>query len=139
MTFSSTRFVLLDLDGTLVDSVEPMRKWARSLCASYELPAGGAEWIMDQRDSYAPWQAFVGAAAEHLGFPEAAAEWTDHLLKNYPRLFTLEPAAAERLESLRAEGWKLAIVTNGGTNLQSAKIEQVRLHDYVDVICISEA
>lgn len=139
MALPSTRFVLLDLDGTLVDSVEPMRRWARALCARYELPPGGAEWIIGQWDSYATWQSFVGAAAEHLGYPEAAMEWTDHLLEHYPREFVLEPAAAERLAALRAAGWKLGIVTNGGTSMQAAKINQVRLHDYVDVVCISEA
>jgi len=130
---------MLDLDGTLVDSVGPLCKWAQRLCAEYGLPAGTAEWVIEQRDSYATWQTFVGAAAEYVGRPEKSAEWRDHLVRNYPHEFTLAPDTAERLTSLRAAGWKLAIVTNGSIGMQTAKIDQVGLHDYVDAICISEA
>ena len=139
MNSTPARFALLDLDGTLVDSTRPMLKWARSLCARYGLPPGGAEWIMAQRDSYSTWQTFVGAAAVHLGHPGAATEWSEDLIENYPREFTLDPAVAERLQALRDAGWKLAIVTNGGTGMQTAKIDQVRLHELVDVVCISES
>lgn len=139
MTSAPTRFAMLDLDGTLVDSLGPMRKWAQRLCAEYELPAGTAEWVIDQRDCHATWQTFVGAAADHVGRPEKATEWCDHLVRTYPQEFTLDVATAERLTSLRAAGWKLAIVTNGGTGMQTAKIDQVGLRDFVDAICISEA
>jgi FMN phosphatase YigB (HAD superfamily) len=139
MNSTEARFALFDLDGTLVDSTGPMRSWARSLCARYELPADGADWIMSQWGVYYTWQDFTEAAARHLGHAHAAAEWTEDLLANYPLSFALDPATAERLVALRAEGWKLGIVTNGDTTLQTAKIDQVRLHSYVDVICISEA
>lgn len=139
MTSTATRFAMLDLDGTLVDSIGAMRKWAEGLCADYELPAETTDWLIDRRDSYSTWQSFIGAVSEHLGQPEKTQEWCDHLLSNYPHKFVLDPATAERLTSLRAAGWKLAIVTNGSVTLQSAKIGQVRLEDYVDVVCISEA
>jgi HAD superfamily hydrolase (TIGR01509 family) len=139
MNPAPARFAMLDLDGTLVDSVGPLRKWAQRLCAEYGLPAGTAEWVIEQRDSYASWQTFVGAAADYVGRPEESAEWRDHLVRNYPHEFTLDPDTAERLTSLRTAGWKLAIVTNGGVGMQTAKIGQVGLHDYVDAICISEA
>lgn len=139
MNTTAARFALFDLDGTLVDSTTPMRGWVQSLCARYGLPADGAEWIMDNRDACSTWQEFASSAAHHLGHPGSAAEWTADLLANYPREFVLGPETAERLEALRAEGWKLGIVTNGGTTMQAAKIEQVRLHAYVDVICISES
>jgi len=138
MNSTPERFALFDLDDTLVDSAMPMRSWAQSLCARYGLPADGAEWIMANRKACSTWQEFAGSAAHHLGRPDAAEEWTADLLANYPREFVLDPGAAERLEALRAAGWKLGIVTNGGTTMQAAKIEQVRLHAYVDVICVSE-
>jgi len=139
MDSTAARFALFDLDGTLVDSIAPLRAWARSLCDRYGLPEGGADWIIGNRDAHPTWQGFAGAAARHLGHADSAELWTNDLLANYPREFVLDPLAAERLEALRAEGWKLGIVTNGGTTMQAAKIDQVRLHTYVDVICVSEA
>lgn len=136
---SADRFALFDLDGTLVDSATPLRIWAGTLCTEYDLPVDAVEWSMSHRDTYPAWQQFVGGLAGYVGRPEYAEEWCEHLLANHPLGFTLDPAAAERLESLRAEGWKLGIVTNGGTGLQTAKINQVRLPSYIDVICISEA
>jgi FMN phosphatase YigB (HAD superfamily) len=136
---SPDRFALFDLDGTLVDSATPLRAWAERLCADYEMPADDIEWIMDHRHLFPTWQQFVGAVAGHLGRPESAGEWSEHLLAHYPPGFVLDPAAAERLESLRARGWRLGIVTNGETRLQTAKMDQVRLQSYVDVVCISEA
>jgi FMN phosphatase YigB (HAD superfamily) len=139
MDSGTTRFALFDLDDTLVDSTVPMRAWARSLCERYELPEDSSEWIMKNWRICSTWQDFTSMAAHRLGRAEAAAEWTDDLLANYPLEFVLDPSAAERLEALRADGWKLGIVTNGGTTLQAAKINQVGLGSYVDAICVSEA
>jgi len=138
MDSGTARFALFDLDDTLVDSTVPMRAWARSLCARYGLPGDSTEWIMKNWRICSTWQDFTGMAARHLGHADAAEEWTADLLANYPLEFVLDPAAAERLEALRADGWKLGIVTNGGTTLQAAKIDQVGLGSYVDAICVSE-
>ena len=43
------------------------------------------------------------------------------------------------LSTLRASGWRLAVVTNGGTEVQTAKIRQVSLERLVDDWTISEA
>ncbi|WP_368502643.1 HAD family hydrolase (plasmid) [Alkalihalophilus sp. As8PL] len=44
----------------------------------------------------------------------------------------------ELLQYLKQSQLKLGIVTNGGTEIQSKKIQQLNLHEYVDVILISE-
>lgn len=139
MTKGATRFAMLDLDGTLVDSVAALRRWAHRLCTDYGLPQETAEWLIEQRDLYDSWQTFAAAAADHVGRPEHTMEWKEHLLQHYPNEIVLEPATAQRLGALREAGWKLAVVTNGSVAMQSAKIEQVQLADYVDVVCISEA
>ena len=78
MTSTATRYAMLDLDGTLVDSIGAMRKWAEGLCTDYQLPSETTDWLIDRRDSYSTWQSFIGAVSEHLGQPEKMKWDTPH-------------------------------------------------------------
>jgi len=139
VSLDATPFALLDLDDTLVDSAPPMRAWALDLCARYGLPESGAQRFLSARKDYPTWRAFVAEVARSFGLAAEADAWSADLLADYPRRFVLEPEVARRLGSLRAAGWRLGIVTNGETDLQSAKIHHTALVSYVDAVCISEA
>ena len=43
----------------------------------------------------------------------------------------------DRLRALRADGWKIAVVTNGDHHGQAGKIEQLGLARHLDACCIS--
>jgi HAD superfamily hydrolase (TIGR01549 family) len=55
---------------------------------------------------------------------------------DYPRYFEPDPDVRAALTALRADGWKIGIVTNGPTS-QNAKVANLRLGDLVDGVCVS--
>lgn len=57
---------------------------------------------------------------------------------HYPHFARLSIGALEMLVALRARGFKTAIISNGHTKVQSAKIEITKLKNAVDLVVISE-
>jgi putative hydrolase of the HAD superfamily len=58
--------------------------------------------------------------------------------ETYPRLVAPpEAEALALLEELRADGWKIAVVTNGSAS-QQLKLDAAGLTDLVDACCISD-
>jgi putative hydrolase of the HAD superfamily len=76
---------------------------------------------------------------ERLALPASAVE----LLRDYRRV-TLEgfppidPAVRQRLASMRALGWKLAVVTNGEAGVQEATARRVGVDSLVDACVVSD-
>jgi putative hydrolase of the HAD superfamily len=51
----------------------------------------------------------------------------------------LEPAVHEMLRTIRRDGWRLAIVTNGPPAIQERKVEALGLATLVDHVCYADA
>lgn len=140
------RAILFDLDGTLFDR-----------------DASFLELILEQYQCFGadlghiPREVYVQRAVEldahgyverrvvysdlvrEFGLPETLAEQlTGHFREEYHsfcRCFSEVPSA---LASLRANGMKLGIITNGSVGMQERKIHQLGLAELLDEVLISE-
>ncbi|WP_295700298.1 HAD family hydrolase [Lapillicoccus sp.] len=130
--------LVCDLDDTLVDRVRVFAAWAGELARRHQLGAETHEWLVmiDERGS-APREEFWSAVRERFNLPaevgDLVAEWIASFPDRYPR----EPPVLEELISLRDEGWTLAIVTNGGADVQARKLAASGLDQIAHVVCIS--
>ena len=138
--------VLVDLDGTLTDRRLSIESYAddfldhfRSQLAPVTQAQLAATLIDCDGDGY---------DAERFEKMRARIEWedtpavesiTDHWSRRFSANAAARPGALATLQNLRQRGCKLAIVTNGGTVAQRAKIAALELESMVDSIVISEA
>lgn len=131
----------VDLDGTLVDRDDAVRRWAERFADDRGLDPSMADAIV---------------AADGRGLrpkPEVRTDLT-RLLDLSPQesekiisvvragvVEHLSPAAGaiDGLDRMRQAGWDIVIVTNGATLQQQRKIDKLGLADLVDAWIISEA
>lgn len=130
--------VMVDLDNTLSDRVSAVSAWVDEFIAENELPGEARQWILDRdRDGYADRREVFDAVAVRY----ALSESVDSLLATYQRrvveLSTPTQGAISCLRDLRAEGFMVAIVSNGSTAQQHGKIDALGLRDLVDAVIVS--
>ena len=137
---SRIRFALFDLDDTLVDTAAALRAWAVDFVHEHRLGDDAVDDVVERRfHACANWPEFTEQVRDWYGITTSPDELYTRMLAEYPAKFTLDPLVAEGLERLRANGWRLGIVTNGITEIQHAKIDRVDLRAFVDFVITSEA
>ncbi|MFD5952007.1 HAD family hydrolase [Streptomyces collinus] len=132
--------LLLDLDNTLVDRDAAFRAAVGDFLADHELPQSDLAWVM------------AIDASGYTARVEVAAALTDRYRDVVPTAairVLLDNGAADRvvlahsardaLGKATAKGWTCAIVTNGRTTQQEAKIRKAGLDQLVHGWVISEA
>lgn len=156
--------VILDLDDTLVSSYRrPDLAW-RAVCEDFRIEfgsvtvseaatvleaAGRAVWDVPLRHAMGradPQKARriivedgfsrLRRAGRPTPSPEAGVRLADAFSRHREERAALEPGALEMLASLKAAGYRLALLTNGQGPLQRAKIERFGLAGYFDHIQI---
>jgi putative hydrolase of the HAD superfamily len=150
------RAILFDLDDTLIDHSGSLEKcWQVAANRAAEIFAGlDVDRFLEVKDRAAQdyWSAnhregrldlrmgrrrVVALTLEELGLDSGrAAEIADLLHVCREGSYELIPDAIETLERLRAEGIKLALVTNGESLLQRSKLERFELARHFDHIQI---
>ena len=130
---------IFDLDNTLVDRAGAFRHWAAEFVARHRLDPAEQRWLVDADEGgFVPRPAFVSALRERYrltGSPEALlADFRARLVTQLPP----DPRVLAALGHLRAEGWRVAIATNGTVPQQRAKIRRASLADSVDAVVISD-
>jgi putative hydrolase of the HAD superfamily len=129
--------VLFDLDNTLADREAAFRRWAEPFAAEDDLEASSVEFLCaGDGDGYVPRDELFASLRERFGVTASVEELVTRYRADYPRHFEPEPDVRAAFTALRADGWKIGIVTNGPTS-QNAKIASLRLDDLVDGICVS--
>lgn len=138
---------LFDLDGTLFDRDAALRAFAAAQHARFR-----AAWPNVSQEYY---------VAHLLALDQRGAVWKDRvyqalvqetgangvtwgeLLADYEAGFPAHgqafPFAREVLATLRERGFRLALITNGLTRLQSRVLRALALEDYFEAVLISEA
>ncbi|WP_310584159.1 HAD family hydrolase [Deinococcus sp.] len=135
VTFSA---VLFDLDGTLYDRAETVRRYLAGHVRRFDLPEGYAErWtVLDD----------LGYHSKPEVFPQLVAEFG---LKHDPQVLLqdfgdhawadcqLMPHSHEVLAELRQCGLKLGLVTNGWSEKQRQCMAGLGLADAFDTVIVS--
>jgi len=131
-------FVMIDLDNTLADRDRAVRAWIREFCTRHDLDDDAAPWLHEaDNDGYSPRHQVLEAARRRFRLPDPV----DVLLADYQQraveLVQPTDGALQCLIDLRRTGWTIAIVSNGSSKQQHAKIKRLGLDALVDVVCIS--
>ena len=149
--------ILFDLDDTLLDMWTAMQSSWEDICADVApgLGCDAASLRETIRRESALFWADEGAVAEYrvkplesrtivvrlsllsMGLDESdAEEIAGRSLRGYLERVAPFPDAIETLESLRSQGYRLGMVTNGSSDTQREKIGRWQLEPYFDEIVI---
>jgi putative hydrolase of the HAD superfamily len=131
--------LMLDLDNTLVDRNAAFRLVVVDLLAEHGLPLAEADWVMAvDRDGFAPREEVLRAMTARFGASLPEDRIRDLLDGGAASRVELDQPTRSALEAARADGWRLAIVTNGRVLQQEKKIRRTGLDALVDGWVVSE-
>jgi HAD superfamily hydrolase (TIGR01549 family) len=133
-----TRFALFDLDNTLADQEAALERWARDFIERRDLDPASVDWFLVKRAGMPSWEEFIRQIKIHFHLPDDADRLLHESVAHYVRFFALDPAVADGLRLLREQGWKLGVVTNGTTAVQTAKVDRLELWSFVDAVVVSQ-
>lgn len=124
-----------DLDNTLIDRAASFLRWATGFASSHGLEPAQVTWLVDaDGDGFVPRAKFLGAIRDRFAVDLPLTSYQAGIVE----MVALDPAVPVALDGLRAAGWRVAVVTNGQTHQQSAKIRRTGLDAHVDAVAISE-
>lgn len=130
--------VMLDLDNTLLDRQAAVAAWIEEFTSEQALPLGAPDWILARdRDGYADRTTFFEAIRMKFGLDPPIDTLLAAYQKRVVELSGLTPGAQQCLRLLRSAGYRLAIVSNGSSAQQHAKIEALGLRSLVDAVIVS--
>ena len=134
------RLALFDLDDTLIDLGAAFDLFAAELIDRYGLGADALDWLRHTgRSGYRPRPELFGEARQRFRLPESVEELLHLYRRRMPELAVCRKEVLTGLAELRADGWRVAIVTNGDGDSQKAKIDRTGLGTIVDAVCVSGA
>lgn len=129
---------MLDLDNTLADRSGAVSAWIDEFCAERELGAEAAAWLHESdQDGYADRATVFAEIRRRFGLPEPVERLLGDYRRRVVELVRPVDGAVECLTQLRSRGCRLAIVSNGSSGQQHAKIDQLGLRDLVDAVIVS--
>ncbi|MFC8448785.1 HAD family hydrolase [Kitasatospora sp. NPDC057223] len=131
------KFAIFDLDDTLVDSTGAIDRWFVELAQRRGLGPDGLEFLRAEQTRPVPPEESFRAIVDHFGFPESADELREVFAEGMPLLVRVFDGVLENLRSLREQGWRTALLTNGTEIQQRPKLRD-GLHDLFDVLCFAD-
>ncbi|MCG5215466.1 HAD family hydrolase [Streptosporangium sp. KLBMP 9127] len=134
------RLALFDLDNTLVDRAEGLRRWAEEFVAERRLDIGDVEWMIEaDGDGFVPKEAFFTRVRERFELQDSVEDLWARYRSRHPRLIPPFPGALDGLGRLRDAGWRTGVVTNGFADVQMSTLVCSGVGDVVDGWAISGA
>ncbi|WP_242659170.1 HAD family hydrolase [Thermostaphylospora chromogena] len=111
------RLALFDLDDTLVDLDAAFAVRAAEFAGAHGLGQQAVDWLVAlNRQGYPHREVFFAKVREHFALAEPVEELWRWYRRRMPYLVRCRPEVMEGLARLRADGWKVGIVTNGTAN-----------------------
>lgn len=131
------KFVIFDLDDTLVDSVGGIDNWFVELAEQRGLGEEGLAFLREEhRRPVSPEETFT-AIVERFGFSESPSELRRLFWHRWPHLVRTVEGVPRHLRTLREHGWRTALLTNGREDQQRPKMRDGGLGDLFDVLCFA--
>ena len=132
--------VAFDLDGTLLDTIHDLAAAVNAWLAEQALPPLPKATIRDLVGKGI--EHLLGAALALVGTPARDADTFKRQVARYQAIYgellgresVLFPGVREGLATLRAEGFRLAVVTNKATRFVAPHLELAGIADDFDVI-----
>lgn len=131
------KFVIFDLDDTLVDSTGAIDRWFVELTEQRGLGPEGLEFLREEQNRPVSADESFRAIVDHFGFSESPAELRRVFSEQMPLLVRTVEGVLENLLVLREHGWRTALLTNGTEQQQRPKMRD-NLHDLFDVVCFAD-
>ena len=137
--------VLFDLDNTLIDRTGGFRRFCLDLYLSnrainqVSTEAEAVEFLveLDGAGLFDRYELFARIIARWPGaFPDKE-EGVEFYMRTYPLMMTLTPPTERLLRDLRSRGVPLGIVTNGGSEMQWAKVRATGAGALADAVVVS--
>ncbi len=133
------RLACFDLDNTLIDRDGAFLRWARWWADSAGLGEAGVEWLVaHDNGGFRPRAELFELARVRFGLAASVDELVASYDEEHPLFAWVEQPVLDGLADLRAAGWRIAVVTNGGTVQQNLKLEYTQIADVIDYACVSE-
>lgn len=128
----TSSLIMADLDGTLVDRDAAFSRSVARFCEHHGLGSEVVPWVMDlDEGGYAPRDRVAYAIC--VRFPELRPSDCWSLLDDGGcEDVELADDVAAALDSLRADGCRIVVVTNGPTSMQERKMFRIGLDRFVD-------
>lgn len=134
------RLACFDLDNTLIDRNGAFLRWARWWVEIHELDESALEWfVAHDNGGFRPREELFGMARDVFGIAAPVDELIAAYNEEHPLFTWVRSAVLDGLGSLRAAGWRVAVVTNGDPAQQDLKLEYTQLVKAVDYACVSGA
>lgn len=130
--------VMIDLDNTLGNRTAAVQEWTEQFCTQRDLPAGAAEWILEQdNDGYSARSQVFAAIKKRFELADPVEQILEAYQSKIVQLAEPTMGAIECLKDLRSAGHTVAIVSNGSTRQQHGKIDAMGLRPLVDAVIVS--
>jgi len=131
-------FVLLDLDGTLVDRNGAFDLWVEQFVQDRRLDAAARRWLEATDRALPERGAFFDAVVDYLGVAEDPRRLWARYRAVMPGLTQPFPGVLDGLRALREAGWRTGVVSNGRTDNQVGKLRATGIADLVDGWWVSD-
>ncbi|MFF2123550.1 HAD hydrolase-like protein [Kitasatospora sp. NPDC058184] len=131
------QLVLLDFDDTLIDRRTAVTAWVSRYCADHGLAPDVEQRMLEAMRIRAD-RDVVESLCSDLSLPDSPDEFWSRYEPELAALVQPFPGVVEALTAVREAGHQVVVVTNGGTQIQRAKLMASGIADMVDAVCISE-
>jgi HAD superfamily hydrolase (TIGR01549 family) len=131
---------LFDLDNTLADRAAAFDRWIEIFVQRFALDTEAVTWLLStDGDGMTPRSLLLRGAIEEFNLATTLEELEEWHARSYIECFERESQSIDAVLALKDAGWKVAVVTNGPTEQQMAKLRQTELEPVVDAVVVSEA
>lgn len=139
-TIDIVPLLLCDLDDTLVDRARVFAEWVDEFSQLHHLDDDGRRWLVNldefgraSREGF--WTAIKARLHLCADVEALVADWSTSFADRY----RCDQIVLDELARLNDFGWTLAIVTNGGADVQARKLAACGLDQVAHAVCISGA
>jgi putative hydrolase of the HAD superfamily len=137
-----SRGLIIDLDNTLY----PLGRFVQSgfaavashVSRAFDVPADAAYTLLSRCAALGEQHSAFQSLCQTYGLGSETVPALVEVFRSHHPVIFLGHGARDLLLGLRAEGWRLAVLTNGVPSVQARKVEALGLGEFVDHVLYAE-